>query len=375
MNDDSIGNLIDRVERRIHRIRLYIHPALYRPLFRVFRGSFQYLGRNKTSEKNLIDFRFRTGPSTDVNALSVQCLLKQDSYPTFFLSIRNPRIPFQKDLLGIIESEISKNDFLRGTDPNNACCVFEVESPLDFHPKEPANLDRLFTYLATGLFFRKGRRGEHLVFQIGHRKGRKKTHACPTLYIGKRLIDPQDPDSLEWKIDVHNPLHGLRLYYRPIDERPRYIRLEYVAYKRRLIALGLRGLKDLPKISAERIRPLDYVLYRKKGGRNLHTVVMNKLRPRSERRLRLLSSLILHINKSLVWSGLYHTPKKPDEAMRLRRKRLSDRTARYPYTLLEIVAEVDAFKQIKERYGIEYSVGDFYPVDKSKLRHLKSLVP
>ena len=59
--------------------------------------------------------------------------------------------------------------------------------------------------------------------------------------------------------------------------------------------------------------------------------------------------------------------------MRLRRKKLSERKPRSSYKFLEIVYDVDAFKEIKDRLGIKYSVGAFYPEDKSKLSDLKKL--
>ena len=64
----------------------------------------------------------------------------------------------------------------------------------------------------------------------------------------------------------------------------------------------------------------------------------NSLKPR----------IIVATHKSTVWRGLYHNEKKPQENIPVGRMKLSQRTRRFPYEQLELVAEVDGFRQIKK---------------------------
>ena len=180
---------------------------------------------------------------------------KDEPYYASFVAITNPTVRFQKILINLIKSEIDKDDFLRSTEPNNACCVYYVESAIDFHPRNKENAHDIFDYIIEGLVFKKARRGEHLMFKRKIPRS-EKHHKYPTYYLGKRKIDPEDKYSLGWDIDWRNHRHGLRVYRRPIKGAPKYVRLEYIANKERLKKLRLRKLIDLHKITPDAIRPL-----------------------------------------------------------------------------------------------------------------------
>jgi len=374
MLDKSVDDIVSRVKNKIHRIRLQIHPSLYRPLLGRFRSSFDSKRQYTEKEKKVYNYHFAANSDEDINAVILQCIMKKGPFPKHFVCVRNPTIEFQKELQGIIESEIRNNTFLRSTHPNHASCVYDVESALDFHPKNSGDLDRLFHYLASGLFLKRGRRGEHLVYSPDDKGEKLNIPAHPTLYIGKKVRNLEDPYSMDWDISVYNDLHGLRLYYRPYKKEPEYIRFEYVSYKNRLEYLGLRRLKDFTNISAEEIRPLEFVTYRRKNeNRSLQKVLRKK--KGVDGRIRMdLSSVFIEGTKSLVSSGRHHIPIKPNESLELRRERLSEREEKRRYSFLEIAYDVDTFKQIKEMHQLTHGVDYFYPVDEEKLQDLKKLV-
>jgi len=377
IDNEQFTDMIARVEKSIHRIDLYIHIVLFKLLLPRLKDEYKFLGKSPPPPgKNNTSFRFNSGHHGSDADFAIQMYKKEgDTYPSFFISIINHTIEFRKELLKIIKSLISKDSFLSTTHPNNACSVYCVESPLDFFPKKVDDLHKVFNYLVDGLFIKYGRRGEHFVIDSKH-SNRANTHRCPTLYIGKRNTSPNDDNNAEWDSNVNNDLHGLRVYYRPTKEKPRYIRLEYAANKTRLSVLGLRGLETLPDITPDKIRPLEFVLYRKRSKHELHKAIMNKLQGRNhDRKFSTLAvKTMIHRHKNLVWHRLHHIDKNENEDPETWKKKLANRKKYYPYSFLETAAEVDAFKEIKKKIGLTHAVSIFFPEDKNKLSTLKSMV-
>jgi hypothetical protein len=372
--DEQFFNSIRRVERKIHVIELYINIKLYRPLLKRFSDEFIFAGKHHDPDIKTVTSKFNTSKYVSRNQLLLRWRkIPGRSYPLILVVLRNPTAAFQKQLATIIKSEISMIPKFRYMHQNEACCVYYVESPIDFYPYDIEDIDSVFNYLADGLFFYRGRRGEHTVFQYGD-NSKRRTHKCPTLYLGKRRNWPDKKTAFDWNVFARNNLHGIRLYYRPIDRPPKYIRLEYVANKNRLKQLELRGLDDLPNISSDTIRPLDYVQYRKKSEHSLHRYLQKVLPARDKPRSSLSVRILIQTFKDIIWEGGYYLDENHKGGSRKTTRLLLEGKFREHYDFLETVAYVDAYKELQKRYDLKHPVDRFFPKDEMKLNALKALV-
>jgi len=382
MTDDTqFANLIANVEKHIHRIDIYIRCVLYYPLLQQLKERYRYLGTysKKNPGKVATSSRFNICGDGSVEDFSINQIDSQRDRSYCYISIINHTSEFRNDLVSIIISEISKYQFLSSTHPHYACSVQYVESALDFYPHDVRDLDRIFIYLVEGLFFKYARRGENFVYQCG-KQPNIGNHKCPTFYIGKRKIKGCKSGRANWDIDVRNRLHGLRVYYRPKETRPEYIRFEYVAHKIRLSSLGLRGIYSLPDIAPNLIRPLDYALYRKKSQHDMAKYLIKKypakVRPKSLLGVRTK----IDAHKSELWHGLNYVPRSSMDDPEEWRVMQNNRIEREPQEYMETVACVDAYKEITEKLKHKYKIGSFYPVDRfypkdeTKLSSLKAMV-
>ena len=392
ISDRNFQSLVDRVEKRIHQIQLYIHPSLFKSIYKCFEKRFEENKSDEREDKNKIFYNLKAKRGESRNKLFILKMKKpEDEFHTHFVIIQNPTVPFQKFLSKKISLLIKQNDFLKNKHPNYACCVYYVESPLDFHPKKmdvpnvmgnprvdkKKVLDYIFEYLVTGLFFKFGRIGEHFIYEYGEPRPNKK-HKCPTLYIGKRTIAKNSSDSIDWEINVRNKLHGIRVYYRPTDKSPEYIRFEYVANKDRIKRLNIRALDRLPYITADLIRPLDYITYREGPSRLPVEQIIKKFRitGKDEKSKILKARTMIHAHKSLISHRLYRINKDPDLDMDEWRERLNRRVPRDPHMVLDLVYSIDEYKEFQKKYETKriHQFDYHFPKNKNKLSLLKSMV-
>jgi len=326
MKKVNATDMIEKCDRSIHQIEIFINPILVRPLMKHFLEieGFKSGGQNKPKHKrNVRVFYFITSPEKDSNKMQIR-VVRSDNRTFHFLCIVNPTLKFQRKLKKILRSVAKKRLGMNKMYPKYLYSITKVEFALDFYPKKGKSINEVSEYLRSGLNLNYAR-------SCGHR-----LHRENTTYFGNNGY-------------VHNGSHGLTIYPRPKDNL-KYVRYEYIANKNRLKSVGLKEIKNLSRITPSVLCPFNFIRYREYSEHKIHESIRRKIKRKTGRQISTLhSQIVLHAHKN----HFFHNNSMPDDKS------------------FEISNMVDWYKKFRNDFGLSLPIERFFSTDEDKIRELK----